>query len=799
MYKKNKLYEAITIAIASGSVGISGSALAQEQEDGPKRLEEIIVTASKRAENLQHVPIAVQAMDAGMIEDLNIQNFEDYVKYAPNVNFAGRGPGQNSVYMRGITAGGGLFGSGRSESTSSVALYLDEAAMSTTGRNIDVHMVDVNRIEVLPGPQGTLYGQSSQAGTILIITNQPKLNEWEGSVQATVHTIDDGGTGYGFEGVVNIPVIDDKFALRAVGYQIERAGWIDNVPSTISYNDNIFFPGGRTLEPGAVIAERDNSDSVGDDINEATYTGGRITGLLNINENWDLTVGVMAQNLVVDGVFEYSPDIGDNQISRFELDELNDDFIQINWTVKGRLGMLDVVYAGAYIDQDIDQYVDYTTNVYDTSWLVWYNCSYTPSYSVTGCEEPNETYHLNENKKHSQHELRFSTDSDKRLRFIGGVWYSDDENTALQEWQYHDPANFAQNAEFTGATTFYPARPPETAFWNEILTESDELAVFGEVSFDFTDQWSGTFGIRRSMIDLTPHGSFNTATRGPVDSAGGGTLDNHGTAEEDKTIIKASLAYRPNDDMMFFATYSEGFRRGGFNRQGAIFFVSGPMQGEEAFPASFKSDLIDNYELGWKLTLADSRVRWNGAVFFLDWTDQQVTIFDPPIYGITAFTANLAASEVRGLETDFTALLTDNLSLQAAATFLDSEITELPGTGAEGLRPVGSELSRVPDFSGMFNFRYDFQMMDTPSYGTLGASHTGEMIQGLSESDAIVLDSYTTVDASIGMNFETWQLRLIGSNLTDERAELGVNDDGGPRRVRSGRPRTLAVQVTYNF
>lgn len=799
MYRKTKLYEAISIAIASGCVGASGSALAQQEQDGGAlQLEEIIVTAAKREQNLQDVPIAVQALDTELLQDLNIQTFEDYVKQLPSVNFAGRGPGQNAVYMRGITAGGGLFSSGRAESTSSVALYLDEAALTTTGRNIDVHLVDVSRIEVLPGPQGTLYGQSSQAGTIRIVTNQPEFDEVEGRVQVGAHTIDDGDTGYSFEGVLNIPV-NDQFALRAVGYQVQRAGWIDNVAGTISYNDNIFFPGGRTLEPGAVIASRDNSAFVADDINEATYTGGRITGRWAINEDWELSAGFMAQNLDVDGVFDYSPDIGDNLISRYEPDKLDDDFIQFNWTLEGRLGMLDMVYAGAFLDQDINQYVDYTTNVYDTPWLVWYNCSYTASYSVTGCQEPNETYHLNENKERTQHELRFSYDQNERLRFIGGIWYSEDENLALQEWQYHDPANFAQNAEFSGSTTFYPPRPPETAFWNEILQESDELAFFGELTYDFSAQFGVTLGLRHSMIDLTPLGSFNTSTRGAVDSDGGGTLDNHGTAEEDDTVVKATLTFRPNEDMMFYGTYSEGFRRGGFNRQGAIFFVSGPMQGEQAFPAAFQSDQIDNFELGWKLSLFDNRLRWNGAAFFLDWTDQQVTIFDPPIFGITAFTANLAGSEVKGLESDFTALLTDSLTLQGAFTFLDGEITELPGTGAEGLRPIGSELPRIPDFSATANLRYDFQLSDVPSFATLGAQHTANMLQGLTISGTRALDAYTTVDASFGMNFEQWQVRLILNNLTDERAMLGIDDDGGPVRIRSFRPRTLTLRVAYDF
>jgi outer membrane receptor protein involved in Fe transport len=794
MYRKTKLCEAISLAIASGSVGISSGAFAQD--DSSRRLDEIVVTATKRTENLQDVPVAVQAIDTQMLHDLNIQSFNDWVMQAPNVNFDGRGPGQNRVYMRGITTGGTIYSSGRSESTESVAFYIDEAAMTSTGRNMDVYLLDVERIEVLPGPQGTLYGQSSEAGTIRVVTNKPKMNEWEGMVQGTVNSISHGGTGYGVEGVLNIPIVEDKFAVRAVGYNIDQAGWIDNVPGTISFSDNIYMPL-RPLADGAVIAERDNSDSVEKDFNTATYTGGRLTGRLILNDDWELTAGIIAQNLAADGVFEYSPDVGDLQIRSYEPETLRDDFVQFNWTLDGRLGMLDMVYAGAYIDEDIDQHVDYNYAVYDLSFLPVYNCTFTDGFvELTGCAAPDETFHFNENKKRTQHELRFSSDLNDSLSFIGGIWYADDETLALQEWMYSAPGIYAQNEPISGARTFYPPRPPETAFWNEILQESDELAFFGELTYDFTDQWSATIGLRRSMIDLKPWGSFNFATRGPVDTDSGGSLDGFEKANQDKTLLKANLAYRPTEDMMFYATYSEGFRRGGFNRQGAVINIQ---TGEQAFPAFFKSDMVDNYEIGWKLELFDNRLRFNGAAFYLDWTDQQIGLYDPPLYGNVAFTANLAGSEIKGVESNFTALLTDNLTMSGALTFLDGEITDLPETGAEAIRPVGSDLARVPSFSGALNFRYDFRVSGIDSFATLGAQHVGSMLDNLSATVAKDLDAYTLVDASVGVNIEQWQLRLIGSNLTDERPELSHRYRGGITRIRSGRPRVLSLRVTYDF
>ena len=229
-------------------------------------------------------------------------------------------------------------------------------------------------------------------------------------------------------------------------------------------------------------------------------------------------------------------------------------------------------------------------------------------------------------------------------------------------------------------------------------------------------------------------------------------------------------------------------------------FDSGVINGTiDGLQTAFESDTVENYEFGWKLTLADNRVRWNGAAFFLDWSDQQITLFDPPIYGIVAFTANLAGSELKGVETDFTALLTDTLTLQGAMTFLDGEITELPGTGAEGLRPVGSDLSRVPDFNATLNLRGEFEMRGTPSFWTLGVSHTGDMIQGLSATNSLDLDAYTLVNASVGMNYENVQLRLIASNITDERPELGKVDNGSLVRIRSTRPRALTLRATFDF
>ena len=328
MFKKTKLSRAVCIALAT-SAGLSSAPVMAE-------LEEIIVTATKRTENLQNVAIAVQALGEEKLENLNIANFDDYVRYLPSVNSAGRGPGQSSIFIRGLATDS-------SDQTSleigapvpNVALYLDEQPVSSGGRNLDLYTADLARVEVLPGPQGTLFGASSQAGTIRLITNKPVYNEFQAGFDASYSTTKHGENSNSVEAYINIPIIDDKLTFRGVFYNAVEGGYIDNV-----FGENSYKPGDVAFPAGAISTVVNNLAFVEEDFNDAVYRGARVSLKIAINDDWELIPQYMTQSLDVDGVFDHSPlsiadisqdaagsrVVGDLQVQRFFPDFLDDEF-----------------------------------------------------------------------------------------------------------------------------------------------------------------------------------------------------------------------------------------------------------------------------------------------------------------------------------------------------------------------------------------------------------------------------------------------------------------------------------------
>ena len=298
MMKKNELSNAIAVALATSTGLLSGAVAAEE-----KVLEEVTVTATKRAENLQDVPFAVSALGQEKLDELNIANFDDYIRYLPGVNAAGRGPGQSSIFIRGMATDS-------SDQTSieigapvpNVALYLDEQPVSSGGRNLDLYAADIARVEVLPGPQGTLFGASSQAGTIRLITNKPVYNEFQAGFDASWSSTSKGDPSNSVEAFVNIPVIDDKFAVRAVFYNAVEGGYIDNV-----FGENAYLPGMVGFPDGADSVVVNNIAYVEDNFNDAVYRGARISAKIALNDDWEIIPQYMTQSLDVDGVFDHSP------------------------------------------------------------------------------------------------------------------------------------------------------------------------------------------------------------------------------------------------------------------------------------------------------------------------------------------------------------------------------------------------------------------------------------------------------------------------------------------------------------
>jgi outer membrane receptor protein involved in Fe transport len=804
MYKRSEINRAVCVALAT-SAGLSASPAIAE-------FEEIVVTATKRATDLQDTPIAVQALGQEKLEELNIANFDDYIRYLPNVNAAGRGPGQSSIFIRGMATDS-------SDQTSieigapvpNVALYLDEQPVSSGGRNLDLYTADIARVEVLPGPQGTLFGASSQAGTVRLITNKPVYNEFQAGFDASYSTTSGGAPSNSVEAYVNIPVIDDKFAIRGVFYNAVEGGYIDNV-----FGENAYLPGmvgfpepANGWDETAESTVVNNIAYVEDDFNEAVYRGARISAKIAFNDDWELIPQFMTQSLDVDGVFDHSPAslgdldasgvagsrvVGDLKVERFFPDWLEDEFDQFSLTLNGRLGALDLVYAGSFLDREVNNSFDYSGYTEVGTYGYYYICQ--PDYTL--CGDPTQGMIAHIENERSTHELRVSYTGDGLVDFVAGIFLDDIQTKVDTNFFVAGSIGyFAPNTPHSQSTVFNPdPRALGITFMNDAIRDEEQFAVFGEITFNVTDALALTVGARNYDIETSLVGSSNFATwcdPAPCgvedDEDGGRSYDvifaDDLPLKESDTIFKGSVSYRPNDDLLFFGTWSEGFRPGGFNRN-------------EDVPSTYFSDEVTNMEFGWKTTLADGSLRFNGSVYQIDWDKLQVGVTDFECCGVLTFVLNVGNAEIRGFEGDLTWLATDQFTLAAAWSMNQTELKKVP-ENITGLAPAGSDLALAPELQYNISGRYQWEVGDKNAHAQLVLAHTDDQFSSVVSANRFKQDSYDTLDGAIGVSADNWGVELFAENLTDERAELFINALDTDLRVTTNRPRTWGVRVSYDF
>jgi outer membrane receptor protein involved in Fe transport len=385
------------------------AAVAADQPAGPEAapaagIQEVVVTAQRRSENAQDVPIAIQAFTGETLQELNVTNFDDLLRYLPNVTAPSSGPGQDQVFMRGLSAGSVATQSGGSISGfPNVAIYLDEQSGQLPGRNLDVYAADLERVEVLEGPQGTLFGAGAQAGVIRYITNKPKLNATQASVTAGYSTTAGGDPNTEIQAVLNLPVIADKLAVRAVVYNERRGGYINNVYSTFTRQPTdlgIHYanyatacsagvpvagvctaPGASPtafgVPPGSPVIN--NANLVSNAINPVTYGGLRVSALWNIDDNWNALITESYQDMDAEGVFYQMPLSSDGvalprqSVNVFTPNYNRDRFNNTALVINGRLGDLKLVYAGSYLTRNVDTQQDYT-NYARGKYADYYQC-----------------------------------------------------------------------------------------------------------------------------------------------------------------------------------------------------------------------------------------------------------------------------------------------------------------------------------------------------------------------------------------------------------------------------------------
>lgn len=848
----------VSIAALSTTMAatLSTNAVAQDAPSA-QRLDQVIVTATKRTTSLQDTSVTVAAIGEAQLDQLGVKNFTDYLVQLPGVTAGGAGPGQSTIYIRGLASTTpNLTTAGVAGLAPNVAFYLDEQPLAQPGRNLDVYAADLQRVEVLSGPQGTLFGASSQAGTVRLITNKPSFAGFDANFKASTSFTKGGEMSNSVEAMLNVPV-SDKFALRGVIYSDNQGGYIDNVAGTRSVAESARFRSAGTVrDNGTVVTatregfqagadlsgvnfiNADNSALVEDNFNDTTYAGFRVSGAYEFNSEWNLLVSHAQQQLDSDGVFFADPDLDDYDIQRFSDDSIQDDFHNTSWTLEGRLGALEAVYTGAYTERTTDQNVDYSDYLFVGQYLPYYICDGSVTYpggDPSGtCQAPNLNVDSATETKVQTHELRFNADFNNSIRATFGGFYSDLELTELNDFIYPGSVNaigfngvagFAPNYALTDTSVtglvgsaspgyFSQSGPfPEgVIFRNDILRTDKQMGLFGETTFDFSDQFALTVGARYYDIEVDLEGSANSSffnlgqsedqqragTNISAQFAPNNTVGAPDKAATDGFIFKATGTWTPNTDTLLYATYSEGFRPGLLNRPG------GASSGDFTVPFALETDDVQNYELGWKLELLDNSLRFNGSAFYVDISRLQTTIFDPSITNLF-FSANAADAEIRGVEGDFTwaPYSVDGLTIAGAFSFLDTEVTKTLTPSTDVL--VGSDLAFAPSFQGNLRARYEWEL----DRKVAGSSLTGHIMPQIIFSDSAFsdiieinkakTDSYFTVGTTMGVTADNWSAELFVTNLTNEYVELSNNFVFDRERVNPMRPRTVGVRIGYNY
>jgi outer membrane receptor protein involved in Fe transport len=772
----------LAAAVVSGALAMPQMALAQQS--GEPVLEEILVTATKREERLQDVPISVTALSTQRIEELGIVDFDSYAQMLPNLSYKSVGPGTATLIMRGAADGGDGNASG---SQPSVGLYLDEAPVTTIASNLDIHIYDIERIEALGGPQGTLYGASSQSGNLRIITNKPNPEEFSGGVDLTGAGVKDGEPNYSVEGFVNAP-ISDNAAIRLVGWYLNEGGYIDNVPGSRTY----LLEGGYGYNPNNFGRRTtiDNASLVQEDFNELTKVGARAALRVDLNDNWTADASVIFQNLETDGTWDHDPSgVGERNIQRYFADFSEDEFVQGNLTLTGDIGNNQLVYSGTFMDRDIQYQADYSEYgdyAYGDGayWVPYYVCDYSATgpdiatQSATDCTSLEEYYQEDNQYERQTHELRLQSISDSALQYTLGLYYTEITHDYNLEWI--QPGIAPSQA--------VPGQAPNTFFRTNQSRTDEQTAVFAEVTYDLSDSVSVTGGLRWFENDSKLAGVVGW---GP-NIFGDADTSVNAKYNDDDFIYKANLTWRIDEDRMVYATISEGYRPGGLNRDPGLAVVG-------AF--EYLPDVLTNYEIGWKTTLADGRVRFNGAFYYSDWEDVQFTIYDFALSACCGSVYNLADAEIFGFEADVTAAVTDQLTLSAALAFNEGETSDdyvLP-VGRGTPVPKGTELPNVPEWKGNVSARYAFQLSDFDAYWQAALIYSDGSWNEIRPDRRARQDSYTLLNLRAGISKQDWGIDVFIDNATDEVADIYVAPRPYEPSITTNRPLTYGAKYWKRF
>jgi len=813
-WRRRELCSAVSAALAAGVPAVGQ---AQNSAGSGLALEEIIVTARKRDENIQDIPQSIQAFSQADMDKVGINGLDDLAKFVPSLTVVGSTAGLNKIVFRGLADSVRPF-----IADSSAAIYLDEQPLTTGAQSPEIRPIDLERVETLSGPQGTLYGASSQSGTVRYIVAKPDTAGFAANIGVDGSGVSAGGTGWGVDGMVNIPLIEDKLAVRLVGFAAEDAGFIDNVLANT--------PGRIDFDTGEqVIGSKTNASIVKNDFNSADWAGGRASIKWLMNDEWSTTLIYNYSNSTINGFNDFDPTAGDLKTTKFHEESWDDEWYNTQLTIEGELGGAQLTSSLAYFERDTAYVFDATSGVaYYHSVLSYYargTCGSNPAYAyyniydfATACElngtgydvddgDPTGFWRNDQRDKRLTFETRLSG-SNSRWDWTAGFFYQ----KAEQRWVFGTHIDGYENTEsFAAYNTIYGGIDPTDIRWSSSESnERKDISVFGEATVTLNDQWKLLLGARWYDTEIDRIYSLRVPDTGPADIA-------TPNGSDDGVLPKVGLQYSFADDAMLYGLYSEGFRTGGINRA----------RGNPTLPIQYNSDLLKNLEFGLKSRWNDGRMQLNVIGYHQVWEDMQLELTDPSYNFDEPYQtviANVGDAIVDGVDVELTVVPADRWELGVVSTYLfkaeiDKDIVVFDDRAPDEIALDISAGTRLPlsadlNLAAYAEYGWPVSVLGGgDAYLRVQASHTGESFNRLIDSDGddtgdgyggrVEQPSYTLWDLRAGLQGDTWEFTAYVDNLSDERVVVfhDTNADvfWGRDNIRTSMPRTYGVSLRRHF
>jgi iron complex outermembrane recepter protein len=759
-------------------------------------LREVVVTARKREENLQDVPISIQVFDQQDLRKLAINSMDDYLQKVPSISYISTGPGTQLFVMRGVSDGSNP----NYANTSSTGFLVDDMSMSYGGAQPDLHLYDIQSIQVLNGPQGTTYGAGAMSGAIIYTTNKPDLKAFSAGVDFDGGQIQSAQQNWNYQGFLNAPLIEGVLGLRVSAFSDSHGGFIDNELTTRSWVNT---------------AVSNNAQWARQDYNRENVEGGRVALKAQFSAGWDalLTYGFQRQH--TNGAWDEDPTLAPRTVSRFGPESNLFETNMIDFHVDGDVGIGDLVFASTYWNQERRQWDEYSQyeqnfnagarNTPPTGFpgtQEGFTCLTDPYYGgagtpYSGCNPALQYYSYNVNPQRWSNELRLSSKQGGRLHWLAGLYWERTIDRNYNNTYFMPGLQYAGQA-FQYELQYYAQTqrtlPPGVWYTYTETSWILQTTEFANINFDVTDK----LNVEAGVVHFHDDEAYNTPVLG---FAYAPNSPSYFASDSHKWNSKLGVNYKITDHVMVYADWAQGFRPGGSN--------SGDPPGcyTSGVPQQYTPDTLNNFEVGWKTTSLNNRLLWNGAVYDMGWKDLQALIYDALVCPSSSYNINVGDAHIYGAESNVDFRANENWSTQAAVNYTQSSVTSASTSSYDAY--VGERLPFAPYFNWSWNVRYT-QPLATHLSGYLqfDIAHKGDMYNGLNPEDKntglgrVQQPAYSIMNLRLGLNpseGEQWLMELYITNLANKNAIVYSNTGNFDLRLTTNEPRVYGLRLSYHW